>query len=103
MTTSILNFYWNENKNNCIAILNYEFDGMANVTDDSYQNDASPSCLIKIIEGKGESFKLFFPSHYEGEGENLDEFALFDNNEEFICFFPSIKDVIKYFYYNVFI
>jgi hypothetical protein len=95
MTQEILSFYWGVNATNCIAILNYEFQGVAEVTDDSYGNDQSPSCTFTI---DGILYKLFFPSDYKGDYSN---FALFDStdyeNEKFVDHYPTIDSLLDYF------
>lgn len=95
MTNTILSFFWNENADNCIAILNLEFEGVTEVTNDSYGNDQSPSCIFTI---DGTLYKLFFPSDYKGDYSN---FALFDStdyeNEKYLGYFPTIDNVLDYF------
>ena len=95
MTTDISNFFWNANANNCIAILNYEFQSVTEVVNDSYGNDASPSCAFSI---NGIDYKLFFPSDYQGD---YSQYALFDStdymNEIPLGEFITIADVLNYF------
>lgn len=94
MTNEISTFFWNANANNCIAILNYELQGVTEVVNDSYGNDASPSCAFNI---DGIDYKLFFPSDYQGD---YSHYALFDStdymNEIFLGEFITIADVINY-------
>lgn len=98
MTQDIKKFYWNANAQNCISILNYEFQGVCVVEDDSYGNDESPSCLFTI---DGVIYKLFFPSDYKGD---YSEFVLLDytNYDEnlgmdLLGTFPTIEEVLNYF------
>lgn len=98
MIHDIKSFYWNANVKICIAILNYEFQGVCEVMDDSYSNDESPSCTFTI---DGVYYKLFFPSDYKGEYSN---FLLLDETNYDIDFeikvigqYATIIDVIDYF------
>ena len=98
MTHEIKRFYWHSNAQNCIDILNHEFQGVTEVHDDSYLNDESPSASFTIDEVQ---YKLFFPSDYKGD---YAEFILLDetNYDETFDFkllgnFPTINDVLNYF------
>jgi hypothetical protein len=95
MTYDIKHFYWDINADNCIAILNYEFQGVCEVVNDSYKNDESPSCTFTINDVQ---YKLFFPSDYKGDYSN---FALFDStdyeNEKFVDHYPTIDSLLDYF------
>lgn len=98
MIKDIKYFYWEHNCQNCIAILNYEFQGVCKVEDDSYGNDESPSCLFTV---DGVIYKLFFPSDYKGE---YSEFVLLDYTKydetlqmDFVGTYPTIEDVLTYF------
>lgn len=98
MTQEISSFYWNANTQNCIAILNYEFQGVTKVENDSYGNDESPSASFSI---NLVNYKLFFPSDYKGDYSQfmlLDE-TNYDENFEFKLLgqFPTISDVLTYF------
>lgn len=98
MTNEIKSFYWNANAQNCIAILNYEFQNVAKVENDSYGNDESPSASFTI---NGVIYKLFFPSDYQGDYSQfllLDETNYDDNFEmKVLGQFVSIADVLTYF------
>jgi hypothetical protein len=95
MNTQISTFFWNANADNCIAILNYEFQSVCEVVNDSYGNDESPSCTFTI---DGITYKLFFPSDYRGDYSN---FALFNStdytDEQHIGEYTTIGDVLDYF------
>jgi len=95
MTNEISTFFWNANADNCIAILNYEFQSVTKVTNDSYGNDESPSCTFNI---NGIDYKLFFPSDYKGD---YSQYALFDStdyvNEIHLGEFVTIANVLDYF------
>jgi hypothetical protein len=95
MTNEISTFFWNANADNCIAILNYEFQSVTKVTNDSYGNDESPSCSFNI---NGIVYKLFFPSDYKGD---YSQYALFDStdyvNEIHLGEFVTIANVLDYF------
>jgi hypothetical protein len=98
MTNEIKKFYWNQNFQNCLAILNYELQGVCEVVDDSYGNDESPSCTFTI---DGVQYKLFCPSDYKGEYSN---FLLLDETNYDVDFeikvidqYVTICDVIDYF------
>lgn len=95
MTNAISNFFWTANADNCIAILNYEFQGVTEVVNDSYRNDASPSCTFTI---DGIDYKLFFPSDYKGD---YSQFVLFDStdytDEKELGLFTTIAEVIEFF------
>jgi len=95
MTNEISTFFWNANADNCIAILNYEFQSVTKVTNDSYGNDESPSCTFNI---NGIDYKLFFPSDYKGD---YSHYALFDCtdyvNEIHLGEFVTIANVLDYF------
>jgi hypothetical protein len=98
MTYEIKAFYWNRNAENCIAILNYEFQGVTEVHDDTFFNDESPSCTFTI---DGVNYKLFFPSDYQGD---YSQFQLLDETRydatfeiKLISHFPTINDVLTYF------
>lgn len=95
MTTNISKFFWNANADNCIAILNYEFQSVTKVVNDSYGNDESPSCAFSI---NGIDYKLFFPSDYQGD---YSQYALFDStdytDEIHIGEYITINDVLNYF------
>jgi hypothetical protein len=98
MTHEIKSFYWSDNAENCIAILNYEFQGVTEVHDDTYFNDESPSCTFTI---DGVNYKLYLPSDYKGDYAQfmlLDE-TNYDTNFEFKLLgqFPTINDVLTYF------
>ena len=98
MIHDIKSFYWDTNTKICIAILNYEFQGVCEVVDDSYGNDESPSCTFTI---DGVQYKLFLPSDYKGEYSNfllLDE-TNYDADFEIkvIGQYVTICDVIDYF------
>lgn len=95
MTYEIKKFYWHSNAQNCIDILNYEFQGVTEIHDDTYLNDESPSCSFEIEEVK---YKLFFPSNYQGD---YSHFILFNSadctDDEYILHFVTISDVLAYF------
>jgi hypothetical protein len=98
MTNDIKYFYWEHNCQNCINILNYEFQGVCVVDDDSYGNDESPSCRFDIDRV---IYKLFFPSDYKGQ---YSEFVLLDETDydadfevKLLGVFPTIEEVINYF------
>jgi len=95
MNTQISNFFWSANADNCIAILNYEFQSVCEVVNDSYHNDASPSCTFTI---DGITYKLFFPSDYQGD---YAQFVLFDStdysDEQLIGEYTTIGDVLNHF------
>ena len=98
MTNEIKSFFWNDNADNCIAILNYEFQGVCDVVNDSYGNDESPSCCFDI---DGKHYKLFFPSDYKAY---YSQFLLLDETDYDINFelkilvqSTTIADVIDYF------
>ena len=98
MTNEVKSFYWNANAQNCIAILNYEFQEVTKVSNDSYGNDESPSASFTIDEV---IYKLFFPSDYQGDYSVfllLDE-TNYDDNFEFKVLgqFVTIADVLTYF------
>ena len=98
MTNDIKSFYWHRNAENCISILNYEFQGVTEVHDDSYLNDESPSCSFEIEDVK---YKLFFPSDYKGDYAQfmlLDE-TNYDETFEFKLLgqFPTISELLNYF------
>lgn len=98
MTHNIKSFYWSTNAENCIAILNYEFQGVTEVHDDTYFNDESPSCSFEIEKVK---YKLYLPSDYKGDYSQfmlLDE-TNYDETFEFKLLgqFPTINDVLNYF------
>lgn len=98
MTYDIKKFYWSDNAENCIAILNYEFQGVTEVHDDSFFNDESPSASFTIGEVK---YKLYLPSDYKGDYSQfmlLDE-TNYDETFEFKLLgqFPTINDVLNYF------
>lgn len=98
MIHSIKSFYWDTNAKICIAILNYEFQGVCEVVDDSYGNDESPSCKFDINDVK---YNLFFPSDYKGDYSKfllLDE-TNYDNNFQINILgeFTTIDDVLTYF------
>jgi hypothetical protein len=98
MTNDIKSFYWNANAENCIGILNYEFQGVTEVVNDSYGNDESPSCFFDI---DGVHYKLFFPSDYKGDYAQflLIDQTLYDKSLEMIVVgeFLTINDVLNYF------
>ena len=98
MTYDIKKFYWNANAENCISILNYEFQGVTEVHDDSYLNDESPSCTFEI---DGIIYKVFFPSDYKGD---YCEFLLLDYTNydanfrvDILGKFPTISELLTYF------
>lgn len=98
MTYEIKAFYWHSNPQNCIDILNYEFQGVTEVHDDTFFNDESPSCTFTI---DGVNYKLFFPSDYQGD---YSQFQLLDETRydatfeiKLISHFPTINDVLTYF------
>lgn len=96
MTNEMISFYWNANAENCIAILNYEFQGVCEVVNDSYSNDESPSCAFQI---DGITYKLFFPSNYKGD---YCKFLLLEEIEDpfeirMIDEYTTIAEVIEYF------
>lgn len=98
MTYEIKAFYWHSNPENCIAILNYEFQGVTEVHDDTYFNDESPSCTFKINDV---DYKLFFPSDYKGD---YAQFMLLDETKYDETFeskvlgqFPTISELLTYF------
>ncbi|NBX22328.1 MAG: hypothetical protein EBR58_13580 [Betaproteobacteria bacterium] len=95
MTHEIKSFFWGANADNCIAILNYEFQGVTEVSNDSFQNDESPSASFTINE---KVYKLFFPSDYQGD---YSQYVLFDStdymDEILLGEFVTIADVIAYF------
>ena len=98
MTHDIKSFYWNANAENCISILNYEFQGVTEVHDDSFFNDESPSCTFEI---DGVNYKVFFPSDYKGD---YCEFMLLDYTNydanfrvDILGNFPTISELLNYF------
>ena len=98
MTNEIKRFYWHAHAQNCIDILNYEFQGITEVHDDSYLNDESPSCTFNIQDMQ---YKLFFPSDYKGD---YSVFLLLDETKydetfesKVLAYFPTINDVLTYF------
>jgi hypothetical protein len=98
MTYEIKAFYWHSNPQNCIDILNYEFQGVTEVHDDSFFNDESPSCTFTIEDVK---YKVFFPSDYKGDYAQfmlLDE-TNYDETFEFKLLgqFPTISELLNYF------
>lgn len=98
MIHNIKSFYWNDNVKICIAILNYEFQGVCEVMDDSYGNDESPSCTFTI---NGVIYKLFCPSSYKGEYSEflLLDFSTYDENFQIDILgeFATIEGVLNYF------
>jgi hypothetical protein len=98
MTNDIKKFYWNQNFQNCIAILNYELQGVCEVVDDSYGNDESPSCTFSIEDVQ---YKLFCPSDYKGEYSNflLLDYTNYDANfrVDILGKFPTISELLTYF------
>jgi hypothetical protein len=98
MTNEIKRFYWTENFQNCLAILNYEFQGVAEVLEDSYGNDESPSCVFTI---NGVIYKLFCPSSYKGEYSEflLLDYSTYDENFQIDMLgeFATIEGVLNYF------
>lgn len=92
MTNQINNFYWNANKDNCIAILNYELNAITK--DNSWYNDACPSATITMDDSC--VFNLFMPSTYYDQDGMCDIFSLFDSQDEFIFSSPNINAIIRY-------
>jgi hypothetical protein len=92
MTNEISTFFWTANKDNCIAILNYELNAI--VTDNSWHNDACPSATITMEDGR--VFSIFMPSTYYDQDGMCDIFSLFDSEDEFIFSTPNIKSIINY-------
>jgi len=98
MTYEIKAFYWHSNPGNCIDILNYEFQGVTEVHDDTFFNDESPSCTFEI---DGIIYKVFFPSDYKGD---YCEFLLLDYTNydanfrvDILGKFPTISELLNYF------
>lgn len=98
MRKDIKSFYWKANAQNCIAILNYEFQGVCEVVDDSYGNDESPSCTFSIGDVQ---YKLFFPSNYQGDYSQflLLDYTNYDANfrVDILGEFPTISELLTYF------
>ena len=98
MTHDIKSFYWSANAENCIAILNYEFQGVTEIHDDSYFNDESPSCTFSIGEVQ---YKVFFPSSYQGDYSHflLLDYTNYEANfrVDILGEFPTISELLNYF------
>ena len=98
MTHDIKKFYWSANAENCIAILNYEFQGVTEIHDDTYLNDESPSCTFSIGEVQ---YKVFFPSNYQGDYSHflLLDYTNYEANfrVDILGEFPTISELLNYF------
>ena len=98
MTNEIKTFFWDANAEHCINILNYEFQGVCEVVDDSYGNDESASCRFDIDRV---IYKLYFPSDYKGD---YSKFMLLDETDyeadfevKLLGIYTTIEEVINYF------
>jgi hypothetical protein len=100
MTNQISNFYWNANKDNCIAVLNYELQGSAIAKDNTWHNDACPSASVSMIDSS-DVYEVFFPScAFDKDMTSLDKFHIFsfaDGEEEPIGSCDTLGEVITFF------
>lgn len=97
MTNTISTFYWNANKDNCIAVLNYELQGSASAEDNTWHNDACPSATLTLTDTQ-ELFFVFFPSDYDDKsGESLNQFHIFNSEDEHLASYLTIGEVITFF------
>jgi hypothetical protein len=100
MNNQIAEFYWNANKDNCIAILNYELKGSANAEDNSWHNNAQPSASV-IITDTSDAYEVFFPScPFDRDMASHDKyhvFSIIDEEEEHVASYDSFGEVITFF------
>jgi len=100
MNNQIAEFYWNANKHNCIAVLNYELQGSAIAEDNTWHNNACPSASVTITDSQ-DAYEVFFPCcPYDRDMSSLDKFHIFsiiDEEEEPIASYDTIGEVIMFF------
>jgi hypothetical protein len=100
MTNQISNFYWNANKDNCIAVLNYELQGSAIAEDNTWHNNACPSASVSMIDSS-DVYEVFFPCcAFDKDMTSLDKFHVFsiiDEEEEPIASYDTLGEVITFF------
>jgi hypothetical protein len=100
MNTQISDFYWNANKDNCIAVINYYLQGSAIAEDNSWHNNACPSAIVTIADSS-DVYEVFFPtSPMDMDMCGYDKFHLFisnDGEEEPIATYDTIGELITFF------
>jgi len=100
MTNQISNFYWNANKDNCIAVLNYELQGSVIAKDNTWHNDACPSASVSMIDSS-DVYEVFFPCcAIDKDMTSLDKFHIFsfaDGEEEPIGSCDTLGELITFF------